>query len=61
MKAVIAYIKSHKLPEVTMALHQVRDLTGASVADVRGFGRQHTRACSAMERFMCVMLVKPFE
>ena len=40
MKAVIAYIKSHKLSEITMALHQIRDLTGASVSDVRGFGRQ---------------------
>ena len=40
MKLVIAYIKSHKLPEVTMALHQVKGLTGASVSDVRGFGRQ---------------------
>lgn len=40
MKLVIAYIKSHKLPEVTMALHRIKGLTGASVSDVRGFGRQ---------------------
>lgn len=42
MKLVIAYIKSHKLPEVTMALRQIKGLTGASVSDVRGFGRQPT-------------------
>lgn len=40
MKVVIAYIKSHKLPEVTMALHQIKGLTGVSVSDARGFGRQ---------------------
>lgn len=40
MKLVIAYIKSHKLPEVTMALRQIKGLTGASVSDMRGFGRQ---------------------
>ena len=27
MKLVIAYIKSHKLPEVTMALRQIKGLT----------------------------------
>lgn len=39
MKLVKAYIKPHKLPEVTLALHQVEGLTGVSVVDVRGFGR----------------------
>jgi nitrogen regulatory protein PII len=38
MKLIIAYIKSHKLPDVTIALHQVKGLSGASVSDVRGFG-----------------------
>jgi nitrogen regulatory protein PII len=61
MKLVIAYIKSHKLPEVTVVLHQIKGLTGALVSDVRGFGRQHTRVCSATGRFMCVMLIRPFE
>ncbi len=42
MKTVIADIKSHKLPEVTIALHQVKGLTGASAYDVRGFGRQRS-------------------
>lgn len=41
MKAVIAYIKSHKLPEVTMALHQVRDLT-------RRLGIRCTWLCQAV-------------
>lgn len=39
MKLITAYIKPHKLSEVTLALHKVGDLTGMSVVDVRGFGR----------------------
>ncbi len=39
MKQVIAYIKPHKLSEVSLALHKVKGLTGMSVVDVRGFGR----------------------
>ncbi len=42
MKEITAYIKPHKLSEVTLALHQVEDLTGMSVVDVRGFGRTRT-------------------
>lgn len=42
MKEIKAYIKPHKLSEVTMALHQVKGLTGMSVVDVRGFGRTRT-------------------
>ncbi len=40
MKEVRAYIKPHKLPEVTLALHHVEGLTGMSVVDARGFGRE---------------------
>ena len=39
MKHIIAYIKPHKLSNVTLALHKVEGLTGMSVLDVRGFGR----------------------
>ena len=39
MRHVIAFIKPHKLSNVTLALHRVEGLTGMSAADVRGFGR----------------------
>jgi nitrogen regulatory protein PII len=39
MKRVTAYIKPHKLSDVTRALHRIDGLTGMSAADVRGFGR----------------------
>ena len=39
MKEIKAYIKPHKLTDVTLALHHVEGLTGMSVSDVRGFGR----------------------
>jgi len=39
MKHIIAYIKPHKLSEVNMALHNIKELTGITVIDVRGCGR----------------------
>jgi nitrogen regulatory protein P-II 1 len=48
MKEIKAYIKPYKLSELTMALHQVKGLTGMSVTDVRGFG--HTRTVDAHHR-----------
>ena len=39
MKQVTAYIKPHKLADVTRALHHIEGLTGASTFDVKGFGR----------------------
>lgn len=39
MKKVEAYIKSHRLPEVVERLHMIEGLTGASVHDIKGFGR----------------------
>ena len=39
MKAITAYIKPHRLSEVTRALHRVQGLTGMSVTKVHGFGR----------------------
>lgn len=40
MKVVNAYIKPHKLTEVTLALQEIDELPGVSICDVRGFGRQ---------------------
>ena len=48
MKEIKAYIKPHKLSDVTLALHQLKGLTGMSVLDVRGFG--HTRGTEAHHR-----------
>ncbi len=39
MKHIIAYIKPHKLSQVTLALRKVKGLTGMTVLDVKGFGR----------------------
>ena len=40
MKKIEAYIKPHKLPDVTMALQKVEGLRGMSVLGARGFGRR---------------------
>ena len=42
MKEIKAYIKPHRLSQVTLALQKIAGLTGMSVTNVRGFGR--TRA-----------------
>lgn len=39
MKEIKAYIKAFKLHDVTQALHKIEGLDGASVSEVRGFGR----------------------
>jgi nitrogen regulatory protein PII len=39
MKEIKAYIKRHKLTEVTLALQKMERLTGMTVFEVRGFGR----------------------
>ncbi|MFQ5779245.1 MAG: P-II family nitrogen regulator [Nitrospiria bacterium] len=43
MKEIKAYIKPHKLSQVTLALHDVEGLTGMSVTDARGFGRSRAK------------------
>ncbi len=48
MKEVKAYIKPHRLSQVTLALQKLDGLTGMSVANVRGFGR--TRAKNATHK-----------
>ncbi len=42
MKAIVAFIKPHKLADVTLALRKLEGISGMTVSDVRGFGR--TRA-----------------
>jgi len=39
MKEIKAYIKPHKLSEVTKALHEIENLPGVSVVEEKGFGR----------------------
>ncbi len=39
MKEVKAYIKPHKLAQLTLALQKISGLAGMSVIDARGFGR----------------------
>ncbi len=39
MKEIKAYMRPHKLSDVTLALYKVEGLTGVSVMDVRGCGR----------------------
>jgi len=39
MRLITAYIKPHKLDDVILALHRIEGLTGVSLADVHGFGR----------------------
>ena len=39
MKKIKAYVKSHRLSEVTLALRKVDGLPGMSVTEVKGFGR----------------------
>ncbi len=43
MKEIKTYIKPHKLSEVTGALHELKNLTGVSVVEVKGFGRSRKK------------------
>ncbi|MEN6437784.1 MAG: P-II family nitrogen regulator [Syntrophobacter sp.] len=49
MKEIKAYIKPHKLTNVTMNLQKIDGLTGVSISNVRGFGR--SRAKNAPDKF----------
>lgn len=50
MKLVTAFIKPHRLDEVKEALHE-RGITGLTVTEVRGYGRQrgHTEVYRGAE------------
>ncbi len=50
MKHIIAYIKPHKLDAVTQALHQIDELTGMTVMEVKGFGRGRKKGSSLEEQ-----------
>ena len=39
MKKIEAFIKAHRLDDVSLALHRVETLGGMTVTDARGFGR----------------------
>lgn len=39
MKKIEAFIKTHRLDDVSLALHHVEGLSGMTVTDARGFGR----------------------
>ena len=59
MKEVRAYIKTHKLDEVTMALHHVEGFSGMTVIEARGCGRGHARKlhetpADAVDHLPCV-------
>jgi len=43
MKEIKAYIKPHKLPAVSQALHKINGLSGMSVTRVYGFGRSRAK------------------
>ncbi len=49
MKKIEAFIKTHRLDEVTLALHKVEGLSGMTVTDARGFGRGTTDGPSGGE------------
>ena len=50
MKHIIAYIKPHKLDAVTQALHQIDELSGMTVLEVKGFGRGRKKEASREEQ-----------
>jgi len=39
-KKINAYVKSHRLSEITLSLSKVEGLPGMSVTEVKGFGRR---------------------
>lgn len=39
MKKIEAFIKNHRLDNVSFALHRVKNVGGMTVTDARGFGR----------------------
>src|SRR3990172_3354101 len=39
MKQIIAYVRTHKLPAIALALQNIEGLTGMSFSAVHGFGR----------------------
>ncbi len=52
MKHIIAYIKPHKLTEVTLALRSIENLSGMTVLDVKGFGRGRKKEATLEEQLL---------
>jgi nitrogen regulatory protein P-II 1 len=50
MKQIIAYVRTHKLPAIALALQNVEGLSGMSFSAVHGFGRD--RAKNAEQRIV---------
>ncbi len=44
MKLIVAYVRPHKVDEVTLALRQVPDLNGVSTSEAKGWGRAKREA-----------------
>ena len=44
MKEVKAYIKPHRLPDVTFALQQIEGLSGMSISEVKGLAEEEQKA-----------------
>ena len=40
MKKIEAFVKPHRLDDVSLALHRIETLGGMTVTDARGFGRK---------------------
>ncbi len=65
MKKIKAYIKSHKLSDVTLALHKVEGFKGMSVTEVKGFGRHcddegHDHAGEGASEFESISKIEIF-
>jgi len=46
MKMIIAFIKPERLMDVTLALQELDEISGVSITDIRGFGRDRGRNAS---------------
>lgn len=58
MKTIVAFIRNSKEDAVCEALHQLPSVTGATFADVRGFGRGRGRTYDSMDETLVGTLPK---
>lgn len=59
MKKIEAFIKTHRLVEVTRAVHHVEGVDGMTVADTRGVGRGR-EATHSVDEFKQVVRIEVF-
>ncbi len=63
MKKIKAFVKSHRLSEVTLALRKVGGMPGMSVTEVKGFGSNNkvrsTRRVSQLDYPKCSIINAP--